>query len=318
MFRNSKNVLAAGLALLSVVLFQTFFSAPLCAAQTLTSAVEGKCGINTLDVPHEGIGMARLAIDGSTNDDFGLGPSIQLTPSSDKYPTFAIYAGAYDNSGIRFDNYFDWTKTGAERQRGSWAGKCARISKYLNQLLFSYASSSGPGALIAWNHAMTIDLSNGAVTMNNLPTTQTALTAIHADTNGKLYKFVPPSSIRYKENVRDVKVEDTDWLYALRPVRFDFKDRSLGTDQCGLIAEEVASINPKIVYFKTVEGDSKEDAEPGGQAGQAASGQPATATSVPEGVNYDKLIVPMLAEIQRLKKRIEVLEGQQEASAKNE
>jgi len=115
---------------------------------------------------------------------------------------------------------------------------------------------------------------------------------------------VPVSSIRYKENVRDVQDADTDWIYALRPRVFDFKAPLTGTNQCGLIAEEVERVAPQIVSYKRkltypepTAGVWAEDSEP-----------IITTTNEPQSVSYSALTVPMLAEIQKLKAQIDALE----------
>jgi hypothetical protein len=87
------------------------------------------------------------------------------------------------------------------------------------------------------------------------------------------------STIEKKENVRDLA--DTSWIYNLRPVLFDWKTGF--KDDWGLIAEEVDLVQKRIVTYSK---DGK-----------------------PEAVTLSRLIVPLLSEIQNLKKRIEVLEA---------
>ncbi len=58
------------------------------------------------------------------------------------------------------------------------------------------------------------------------------------------------SSLRYKENVRDVGSE-SDGLMSLRPVTFQYKPEHEpgGLAQYGLIAEEGAEIYPELVVY---------------------------------------------------------------------
>ncbi len=92
------------------------------------------------------------------------------------------------------------------------------------------------------------------------------------------------SSIRYKENIESLA--DCTWIYNLHPVLFDWKDKeaqeTLGRSM-GLIAEEVYDIAPSIVWLQ----DGK-----------------------PEGIDYSKLTVPLLVEIQKLKNENESLKTQ--------
>lgn len=79
------------------------------------------------------------------------------------------------------------------------------------------------------------------------------------------------SSRRYKQNI--VAMESVDWLYALRPVEFDYK--ADGIHAWGLIAEEVDAIQTMLVSFN----DKKQ----------------------PEAVEYSRLIVPLLKAVQEIK-----------------
>jgi hypothetical protein len=57
---------------------------------------------------------------------------------------------------------------------------------------------------------------------------------------------VVPSSARYKRDIRDMG-NASDKLMKLRPVSFRYKADPTGTQQYGLIAEEVAKVYPKLV-----------------------------------------------------------------------
>lgn len=86
------------------------------------------------------------------------------------------------------------------------------------------------------------------------------------------------SSLRYKENVRDL---DSSIVPLLRPVLYDEKD-SDGKDIPGLIAEEVAEVCTNVVSYN-------EEGEP-------------------EGLQYSRLVPYLIDHIQKLEKRIEELE----------
>jgi len=85
------------------------------------------------------------------------------------------------------------------------------------------------------------------------------------------------SSLRYKTNIQDL--EDTQRLYGLRPVSFDWKKDGIAS--WGLIAEEAEKVMPEIVSYNN--------------EGQV------------ESVEYTRLIAPMLKEIQNLKNEIKTL-----------
>lgn len=89
-----------------------------------------------------------------------------------------------------------------------------------------------------------------------------------------------PSSRRFKENIDDMGAASRD-IYKLRPVKFNFKGDF--NESYGLIAEDVEEIMPHLVSY---------DKE----------GLPAT-------VKYHELPALLLNEIQRLKLKVEELEG---------
>jgi len=55
-----------------------------------------------------------------------------------------------------------------------------------------------------------------------------------------------PSSIRYKENVEDMK-DASSPIFELRPVTFTYKVDPTHAQQFGLIAEEVYEVMPALV-----------------------------------------------------------------------
>jgi hypothetical protein len=87
----------------------------------------------------------------------------------------------------------------------------------------------------------------------------------------------------YKTNIKPL--EDASWIYNLRPVTFDWKDeketRAFGK-QIGLIAEEVQPQAPLLTFTND-------------QTGKL------------QGVLYEKLAVPMLVELQKLRKEVNEL-----------
>jgi hypothetical protein len=87
------------------------------------------------------------------------------------------------------------------------------------------------------------------------------------------------SSIKYKENVEDMK-DQSKFIYDLRPVVFNYKGHHNKKMQYGLIAEEVDKVNPSLVVYKDKE---------------------------PETVHYDKLISALLNEVQKLNKEVQEL-----------
>jgi uncharacterized coiled-coil protein SlyX len=69
-------------------------------------------------------------------------------------------------------------------------------------------------------------------------------TAVFVDTNGKLGTMV--SSRRFKHDIKPMD-KSSEAILALKPVTFHYKSDSKGTPQFGLIAEDVAAVNPDLV-----------------------------------------------------------------------
>lgn len=105
------------------------------------------------------------------------------------------------------------------------------------------------------------------------------------------------SSERYKENIENLT--GSDRIYKLRPVTYDRKDGS-NNGEVGLIAEEVAKVFPEAVSNKTIRYYRYDDTR-----GQVLDH--VETTQIPETVNYERLIVPLLKEVQELRKEIEQL-----------
>jgi hypothetical protein len=111
------------------------------------------------------------------------------------------------------------------------------------------------------------------------------------------------SSLRYKTDIENLEPEYSDAVLNLRPVWY----RSLSEvdrgdwSWYGLIAEETAEIDPRLVHWTYLE-DSYEEVD--GERKLKAD-----AELVPDGVQYDRVSVLLLDVVKRLLKRIEVLES---------
>jgi dsDNA-binding SOS-regulon protein len=64
------------------------------------------------------------------------------------------------------------------------------------------------------------------------------------DANGQLGTVA--SSARFKKNIKPMD-KTSEAILALKPVSFQYRSDSKGTPQFGLIAEEVAKVNPDLV-----------------------------------------------------------------------
>jgi hypothetical protein len=69
---------------------------------------------------------------------------------------------------------------------------------------------------------------------------------VYINSNGQLGTQPPASSRRFKEAIKPMN-QTSEAILGLKPVTFQYKTDSTGTPQFGLIAEEVAKVNPDLV-----------------------------------------------------------------------
>lgn len=130
--------------------------------------------------------------------------------------------------------------------------------------------------------------------------TTSAAANVHISSTGGVF-YRSTSSGKYKTDIQDLDVEHRDLIMQLRPVWYrstcenDRKDWSW----YGLIAEEVAAVDPRLVFWRTEE--TMRDPETGEQVVTPL------AKPVPEGVMYDRLVAHLIAKCQQHDAEIEGL-----------
>ena len=72
------------------------------------------------------------------------------------------------------------------------------------------------------------------------------ISAVYINSNGQLGTQPPASSRRFKKEIKPMD-ETSKAILALKPVTFHYKSDGTATPQFGLIAEEVAEVNPDLV-----------------------------------------------------------------------
>jgi hypothetical protein len=156
----------------------------------------------------------------------------------------------------------------------------------------------------------------------NHTTTASAANAFLDSTTGQLLRST--SSLRYKTDIENIYTQNADAILGLRPVWY----RSLaendngGWSWYGLIAEEVAKVEPRLVHWtylpQAYEEVTKNTTDENGNEVLDEDGKPmpytekvlkADAEMVPDGVQYDRLTVLLLDVVKRQNARIEALEA---------
>jgi hypothetical protein len=156
------------------------------------------------------------------------------------------------------------------------------------------------------------------------PTTASAANC-YIDAGGLIYRST--SSARYKKDVEDLDESIAESIYGMRPVWFRStnKDDPEDWSWLGLIAEEVAQVEPRLAQWAylpdawnpaedvvTYDEDGNELRSPGKATLKEG------AQKVPDGVQYDRFVVPLIACVKRqradiaaLLARVEALESKQ-------
>jgi len=163
-------------------------------------------------------------------------------------------------------------------------------------------SGASNGLQVNWVNAT----SGLSVKFNNITTTASAANAFLDSADGnRIYRST--SSLRYKKNVENIDQLKADAILSLRPVWYRSKASNDRQDWSwyGLIAEEVAQVEPRLVHWtyldedyetETVNGEIKKTLKEGAQ-------------QVPDGVQYDRLTVLLLDVVKRQQQAIETLEA---------
>ncbi|MBI2424714.1 MAG: tail fiber domain-containing protein [Candidatus Hydrogenedentes bacterium] len=257
----------------------------------------GALGIakDLIDIPVGGVGQGKLVIHGAQNSTSG--PHIQITNSADNYPVLCLSSQQHDKASIDFDMYFDGSNT-----RSSDAGSNARIVKEGDKLELQYRGGRPVGDVVNAMDAIALDLVTGGVSMPEVYGVAVSgnVRPLKIKSDGTL--GYTASSIRFKENVRDALASDTEWVFALRPVSYTYKAPLDGDVELGLLAEEVSQVRPEMVSY--VRNLVHTEPTAGDQQG---GNQVVEMTETPETVNYEGLVTPLLAEIQKLKADLVVL-----------
>jgi hypothetical protein len=147
-----------------------------------------------------------------------------------------------------------------------------------------YVTSSGAVNLYANGSSSTIGFQIDASAHPLFPNHTTTASAANAFLNsgtGELLRST--SSKKYKKNIKSLK-DESKLLYKMRPVRYKSKAKidDPKKEFFGLIAEEMAEICPELVQYKD---------------------------EIPDGVQYDRIVVLLINEIKALNKRLEKLEA---------
>ena len=170
-----------------------------------------------------------------------------------------------------------------------------------------FIRTKGTGALkLGTNNSNDLTINNGGqVALTSGYSFTTASSAnLFLDANTKIYRST--SAAKYKTDVETMADEYADAILGLRPVWY----KSLGQHDpsdwgyWGLIAEEVAAVDPRLVHYGVPE--SYEPAT--GAEGELLDPTVADLTE-PEGVQYERFVPHLINLVSRQRADIEALEA---------
>jgi len=142
--------------------------------------------------------------------------------------------------------------------------------------------------------------SDGALYVQDVYDTTTVNAAnVEVNSNGRLRRST--SSAKYKTNVQTLEDSYADAILNCRPVWYQSLCNGDNPDHghWGFIAEEVAEIDPRLVFWKTVNISHDENGSP----------VETPCDPEPEGVAYDRFVPHLLNLIKRQQQAIETLEA---------
>ena len=222
-------------------------------------------GNKVVDINSTGVGINSAPSSNSLYVKGSSTNSIISAYTSSSQPAMVILAGGsvgygtaspsgqveYVGNGTQVDVY--WSNPGANTSTLRLVG--ASGANYFQSATNTAVSGSAADifftSMFAGNTWMKI-ASDGQVLMPAVYDDTVGATNrdLYIDNTGKLGYVV--SSQKYKENIENVSANDVSFIDALKVKKYDYKNKSMGEDQMGLIAEEVAQVCPKCVSYKQI------------------------------------------------------------------
>ena len=204
-----------GVADNSVTLGDASVTAVYMASDSGAKVYAGGLGIGTTTVPHGGVGVGLVSVEGA-NADLATGPNISFTTASDDYPLMVLQNYQHDDVSIVFDAYHDGS---------AWKSSDASnfmIQKITNTFTFQYDSAVTAGSALTWNTGFSMNASG----------------VMSGD-------FNDTSDVGLKENIKSIG-DGLTIVNQMNPVSFDWKQKSKGSNS-GFIAQELEKILPNDV-----------------------------------------------------------------------
>lgn len=210
------------------------------------------------------------------------------------------------NAAADTKNWIQWL------QAGNWTLSTATDAAPTTNVVSAVAiQRTGTSVTEIELNATTFDFNgsmelSGSAKFQGITTTASAANAfLDSGDNNNLLRST--SSLRYKKDIEDLDDEHSKSIYEMRPVWYRSKAEKDNPDWSwfGLIAEEMAEIEPRLVHY-TYSEDSY-DIEVDEQGNETKTLKDNAVRDVPDGIQYDRLTVLLLKEIQQLRAELDEL-----------
>lgn len=224
--------------------------------------------------------------------------------------TTSSVSGAKTNSEFiySYDDYVAGTYKNVSTNRPGWR-RCYN-SKNFSVNLSSYVTERQLTGYdnnldIIANTLVVKNGSNGGFAVWDISTTTSGANMYISPVSGINNVFRSTSSRRYKKDIENITDEQADKVLEMRPVWYRSTCEADNKDWgwYGLIAEEVGEIAPQYVHWR----DATEEDDP---AIVSSNGL------IAEGVMYERLVVPLIKQVQKLTAKVEALEEELKALKK--
>lgn len=218
--------------------------------------------------------------------------------------TTSSVSGAKTNSEFiySYDNYNGSTNSPGWRRCYNSKNYSVNLSSYVTEnQLTGYDNNLD----IIANTLVVKNGSNGGFAVWDISTTTSGANMYISPVAGINNVFRSTSSRRYKKDIETITDEQADKVLEMRPVWYRSTCEADNKDWgwYGLIAEEVGEIAPQYVHWR----DATEEDDP---AIVSSNGL------VAEGVMYERLVVPLIKQVQKLTAKVEALEEELKALKK--
>ena len=218
--------------------------------------------------------------------------------------TTSSVSGAKTNSEFiySYDNYNGSTNNPGWRRCYNSKNFSVNLSSYVTE---SQLTGYNNNLDIIANTLVVRNGSNGGFAAWDISTTTSGANMYISPVAGINNVFRSTSSRRYKKDIENITDEQADKVLEMRPVWYRSTCEADNKDWgwYGLIAEEVGEIAPQYVHWR----DATEEDDPTIVSSNGL---------VAEGVMYERLVVPLIKQVQKLTAKVEALEEELKALKK--